>query len=85
MQFPLEAQRKVARGKNGRWVYCLAEQNYRRWGDKFLLVEVTEIVNEASATIYFKKYLEAGNYFLVKMPELIAQQMKTFTASVAKL
>lgn len=75
-EIPKEVQRRVRRGQNGKWIFCLAEYNHRKWPGKFLLVETTTYTNEASARLYFKTYLDAGNHFLVKIPQDTAIVMK---------
>lgn len=73
---PKEVQNKVRRGQSGKWIFCLAEYNHRKWPGKFRLVEITRYTNEASARLYFSAHLEAGNHFLLKVPEQIALVMK---------
>lgn len=68
--------KQVHRGQFGRWVFCLVELNHRDFPGKLKLHEVSDCTNESAARIYFNKYLELGNYYLVKMPEVTAHIMK---------
>jgi hypothetical protein len=72
-----ELQKRVPRNREGKWLFCLAEYDHRRWPGKFRLAEVTPYTTEASARIYFKKELEMGNCVLIKVPEQMALHMKS--------
>jgi len=77
MKVPIEQQKKVSRGQFGKWVYCLAEHNHRKYPGFFKLHRVSDQTAEAGARIIFKKYLDLGDYFLVKMPEVTAHLMNS--------
>jgi len=71
-----EQKKKIHRGQNGKWIFCLAEYNHSKYPGKFDLAYVSELTDESSAIVFFKKYLDHGGYFLLKVPERVAHLMK---------
>lgn len=59
--------RTVNRNQYGKWIYCLAQRKRRARDTRMELVEMTEITTEGEAVIYFEKYLESSEYFLIKI------------------
>lgn len=71
-----EVQKKVHRGKFGKWVFCLARIDHKRFPGRFELADISQYSNEASALIFYRKYLDMGSYYLIKLPSVMAQVMR---------
>jgi hypothetical protein len=75
-KFEEAALRRVHRGRDGKWIFCLAEYNHAKWPQLFKLIETTAHTTEAAARLHFSTQLNAGNHFLIKVPERVAGAMK---------
>lgn len=75
-EIPKEVQKRIRRGREGKWLFCLAEYNHRKWPGKLQVVETTTYTNEASARLYFSGHLALGNCVLIKIPERVAVMLR---------